>query len=80
MAPVRQVCMHDSYACRCMADKRTALHVAASEGSRRTVESLLDGGADINVKDRWGGTPIRDAIKHGHTVGKMARTIVAYAQ
>ena len=46
-------------------DKRTALHVAASEGQVSVVEALLQGGADVNVRDRWGGTPLADAIRQG---------------
>ena len=27
---------------------------------------IEDGGARVNVEDRWGGTPLSDAIKHDH--------------
>jgi hypothetical protein len=39
----------------CDYDKRTALHVAASEGQVLVVEALLKEGAEVNVRDRWGG-------------------------
>ena len=26
----------------------------------------MDVGAKINVKDRWDGTPLADAVRHGH--------------
>ena len=48
-------------------DRRTCLHLAASEGSAHIVEALLSGGADVNCVDRWGGTPLRDALRHGHS-------------
>eukprot|EP01114_Cavostelium_apophysatum_P019573 TRINITY_DN6345_c0_g1_i2.p1 TRINITY_DN6345_c0_g1~~TRINITY_DN6345_c0_g1_i2.p1 ORF type:complete len:781 (+),score=118.55 TRINITY_DN6345_c0_g1_i2:53-2344(+) len=48
-------------------DRRTALHVATSEGHFDLVKNLIDAhGADINAKDRWGGTPLDDAVRHGH--------------
>jgi glutaminase len=30
------------------------------------VEYLLDNGADASPEDRWGGTPLDDAVRHGH--------------
>lgn len=47
-------------------DKRTALHLAASEGNDNIVKYLIDKGADINVKDRWGHTPLDDAKAGNH--------------
>ena len=56
-------------------DKRTALHLAASEGNKPVVEFLLDSGAHVNAADRWGGTPLRDAIREGHdTVARILKT------
>ena len=37
-------------------DKRTALHLASSEGCKDIVLLLLDKGADVNSVDRWGRT------------------------
>ena len=50
-------------------DKRTALHLAASEGNLAVVQALL-ARADIAIgcKDRWGGTPLLDAVREGHKV------------
>eukprot|EP00441_Pelagodinium_beii_P023670 CAMPEP_0197665036 /NCGR_PEP_ID=MMETSP1338-20131121/58994_1 /TAXON_ID=43686 ORGANISM="Pelagodinium beii, Strain RCC1491" /NCGR_SAMPLE_ID=MMETSP1338 /ASSEMBLY_ACC=CAM_ASM_000754 /LENGTH=442 /DNA_ID=CAMNT_0043243787 /DNA_START=176 /DNA_END=1504 /DNA_ORIENTATION=- len=49
-------------------DDRTALHLAASEGLMLAVQILIkDLGADPNVSDRYGGTPLDDAIRAGHT-------------
>ena len=48
-------------------DQRTCLHLAASEGNLRIAEFLATHGADLNVKDRWGGTPLQDAVRNKHT-------------
>eukprot|EP00186_Timspurckia_oligopyrenoides_P000119 CAMPEP_0182443668 /NCGR_PEP_ID=MMETSP1172-20130603/2344_1 /TAXON_ID=708627 /ORGANISM="Timspurckia oligopyrenoides, Strain CCMP3278" /LENGTH=1106 /DNA_ID=CAMNT_0024639021 /DNA_START=28 /DNA_END=3348 /DNA_ORIENTATION=- len=42
-------------------DKRTPLHVAASECALSVLKLLLERGANVNVKDRWGSTPLDDA-------------------
>ena len=47
-------------------DQRTCLHLAASEGNIHVVELLAAHGAEINAKDRWGGTPLQDAVREGH--------------
>ena len=49
-------------------DGRTALHLAASEGNNKIVEWLVGAKANVNVKDRWGNTPLLDAVTHGHEV------------
>jgi hypothetical protein len=43
-------------------DGRTALHIAACQGLTHVVELLLEKGADVDPKDRWGSTPLADAI------------------
>ncbi|XP_010529228.1 PREDICTED: serine/threonine-protein kinase STY8 [Tarenaya hassleriana] len=43
-------------------DDRTALHVAACQGLKDVVELLIDRQAEINPEDRWGSTPLADAI------------------
>ncbi|CAN1237041.1 Potassium channel KOR2 [Linum grandiflorum] len=37
-------------------DKRTALHLASSEGRVGIVRLLLEKGANVNSLDRWGRT------------------------
>ncbi|XP_043690038.1 integrin-linked protein kinase 1-like isoform X2 [Telopea speciosissima] len=45
-------------------DGRTALHVAACQGRADVVELLLKRGAEVDPKDRWGSTPLADAIHY----------------
>jgi len=57
------------FLCMCIAaqnrsDRRTALHVAASEGHLDIVRLLVHRGATINRSDRWGGSPLDDAHRH----------------
>lgn len=47
-------------------DYRSALHLAAAEGSKEALEFLLDHGADINIKDRWYQTPLAIAKALGY--------------
>ena len=49
-------------------DQRTALHLAASNGRLTVVACLVDElGANVSPIDRWGGTPLDDAVRHSHT-------------
>ena len=32
----------------------------------RVIEHLVESNADVNYNDRWGGTPLRDAVREGH--------------
>jgi hypothetical protein len=47
-------------------DRRTALHVAASEGHLKICQYLIRKGAKINRSDRWGGSALDDAHRHRH--------------
>jgi len=49
-------------------DGRTAIHLAASEGRLEILQYLSSiKGFNINVVDRFGGTPLVDAIRGDHT-------------
>lgn len=48
-------------------DNRTCLHLAASVGSVSVVDLLLKvPGIELNPVDRFGGTPLDDAYRHGN--------------
>lgn len=47
-------------------DKRTPMHVAASEGKVEVLKVLVDKGADVDAEDRWQRTPLSDALEHRH--------------
>ena len=48
-------------------DRRSCLHVAASEGNDSVIRFLLAHTCiHLNELDRWGGTPLRDAVREGH--------------
>lgn len=46
-------------------DGRTCLHIASGLGHADIVRFLIQNGANVNVKDRFGGTPLDDAVRHG---------------
>jgi len=47
-------------------DRRSPAHVAASEGHHNVVAFLVGRGAKLNRSDRWGGSPLDDALRHDH--------------
>jgi len=49
-------------------DKRTPLHLACSNGHLNIVKYLIENCniKNINLKDRWNGTPLDDAIREKH--------------
>ena len=49
-------------------DRRTPLHVSASNGHLNVVRYILHrvGDYHINPRDRWNGTPYDDAVREGH--------------
>lgn len=50
-------------------DNRTALHLAASNGKLNVLEYLCKSKSiSMDPEDRVGGTPLQDAINHGHAV------------
>ena len=53
-------------------DRLLALHVAAMRGDEGAVRVLLDAGADVAVRGRWGHTPLHHAARLGHRVTARA--------
>ena len=47
-------------------DSRTAAHVACVTGAAALAVELHAAGADFNVRDRWGRTPMEEAERGGH--------------
>ena len=57
-------------------DWRGALHVAASDGHLEVVKLLISKGASPNQSDRWGGSPLDDAMRERHTdVAEYLRSV-----
>jgi len=50
-------------------DKRTAVHIAAAEGNLAALKLLVEFGADLTVRDRWGNT-VQDEAKRAEA-GKL---------
>jgi len=42
-------------------DMRRAVHIAASEGNMSAFRVLVEAGADLSVRDRWGNSVVEDA-------------------
>lgn len=60
-------------------DLRTALMLACAEGNMSIAVHLVQSGADINKKDRWGHTPITEAREHGFPeLADVLKTIVSH--
>uniref|UniRef100_A0A183TB31 ANK_REP_REGION domain-containing protein n=1 Tax=Schistocephalus solidus TaxID=70667 RepID=A0A183TB31_SCHSO len=50
----------------CGDSERTPLHLAAAHGRCARCRLLLERGANVFAKDRWGNTPLHLAAAHGH--------------
>ena len=50
----------------CDYDSRYPLHLAAEEGHLDAVKLLVQRGASVNVRDRWGTTPLKGALRNTH--------------
>lgn len=50
------------------------LHLAASRGLTSCVAALLELGADVDARDRFGNAPLHDAALHGQT-GALAKLV-----
>lgn len=47
-------------------DRRTPIHLAATEGHHDIVELLIEHGANVEPEDRWGSKPVIEAQDKGH--------------
>ncbi len=58
----------------CDYDQRTPLHLAASEGSYKVSEWLLENKADVNALDRFKRTPLEvGAVRGLGCAGRVGR-------
>jgi ankyrin repeat protein len=59
-------------------DGRTALHLAACKGHVELVQYLIESKANVNSKDRFGGTALEDAVRHNFDVrnAKQVQTVL----
>jgi ankyrin repeat protein len=57
-------------------DKRTPMHVAASEGKLEVLKLLVSKGGDVNPEDRWQRTPLSDALEHRHQEVRMQTPVL----
>ncbi|XP_071447602.1 L-asparaginase [Hetaerina americana] len=47
-------------------DSRTPLHIACCKGKEKLVKFMLEKGASVHSKDRYGHTPLTDAVLNDH--------------
>ena len=52
-------------------DGRTPLHLACAEGQVDAARYLLDQGVETQPRDRWGNTPLKDAMRHEQDAVKV---------
>ena len=55
--------VQDNVDCSLEYDDRTPLHIAATNGDLKMVKKLLEHGASIHKADKYGATPLLDAIR-----------------
>ena len=66
-----------TYVCSGDYDGRTPLHLSASEGRLDVVKWVLssvpaaESAQAVNAVDAFGGTPLQDAMEHGHSSGTV---------
>ena len=65
---VRRLILNRASPSACDYDRRSALHLASCQGHIKIVQHLLDAQADPHARDRFGGAPLDDAVRHGHTL------------
>ena len=55
--------LQDNVDCSLEYDDRTPLHIAAANGDLNMVQKLLEHGASVHKVDKYGATPLLDAIR-----------------
>lgn len=55
--------LQDDVNCSLEYDDRTPLHIAATNGNLSMVQTLLEYGASLQKFDKYGATPLLDAIR-----------------
>jgi ankyrin repeat protein len=56
----------------------TALHFAAQEGDAEVVELLIAAGASLNVRDKYGNTPLFRAVMSYRGVGDVPAIFIRH--
>lgn len=67
MEHVRRLITNSASPSACDYDQRSALHLGCCLGHYEVAKLLLEAQADPHARDRFGGTPLDDAVRHGHT-------------
>ena len=57
-------------------DGRTALHIACSDGRFDVARQLVEYGANIKAKDRWGNSSLDDCLRNDEQDGKTGQLTV----
>lgn len=57
----------------------TALMMAVQMGTEETIDLLLDAGANVNVHDQFGNTPLTRAMERGHSASVIQKLLRAGA-
>ena len=57
-----------------MQDNETPLDRAAAKGNVDVVRLLIERGAEVDSRDRWGWTPLHNASRFGHL--EVSRVLV----
>ena len=57
--------LHDGWQAKTEAQGITVLHLASNRGLLRLTTALVEGGADLNCKDKEGNTPLMAALVGG---------------
>ena len=68
LAKVKQACSQDNFNINAdLGSGRTALHCAADYGQTEIVKYLLSKGANVNALDKYGISPLLNAVFESHT-------------